>query len=242
MLIKEIEPINEPAVNLLQQDSKVDIIDKIIELPLRKACKVFREKGIETVMSSANKNNVLRDGEKRIEKEDVYGSFDKLFENHLFLEAGKGYAWIMLNFNTLSDENKELLFELEERIGKDGEKVGEKAIWFVHPTEMDGNIEFSLRIGKYDYDFLRTILSEEEIPRNIEVEEKLIEFEKRHIVLLYPWTDSSTEAVFLRMPVDEHTTAEEVEEYFVNFAQCFKTQIKEKELENVQKDENERTK
>lgn len=122
MLIKEIEPINEPAVNLLEQDSKVDIIDKIIELPLRKACKVFREKGIETVMSSANKNNVLRDGEKRIEKEDVYGSFDKLFENYLFLEAGKGYAWIMLNFNTLSDENKDLLFELEERIGKDGEK------------------------------------------------------------------------------------------------------------------------
>lgn len=107
---------------------------------------------------------------------------------------------------------------------------------------MDGNIEFSLRVGKYDYDFLRTIFSEEEIPRNIEVEEKLIEFEKRHIVLLYPWTDSSTEVVFLRMPVDEHTTVEEVEEYFVNFAPCFKTQIKEKELENPPKDENERTK
>ena len=138
----------------------------------------------------------------------------------------------MLNFNTLSDENKDLLFKLEERKGKNGEKIGEKVIWFVHPAEMSGNIEFSLRIGKYDYDFLRTILNEEDIPQNVEVDKKLIEFEKRHIVLLYPWTDSSTEAVFLRMPVNEQTTVEEVEEYFVNFARCFKNQMIDKKIED----------
>lgn len=57
MLIKEIEPINKPGVNLLQQDNTSNIIDELIELPLRKACKIFKQKGIETVMSSANKNN-----------------------------------------------------------------------------------------------------------------------------------------------------------------------------------------
>jgi len=62
------------------------------------------------------------------------------------------------------------------------------------------------------------------------VDEKLIEFEKRHIVLLYPWIDSSTEAVFLRMPINEQTTVEEVEQYFVNFAECFKNQIYNKKL------------
>lgn len=229
MLINEVEPINEAAINLLQ-DNANDIIDERIELPLRKACKIFKQKGIETVMSSANKNNVLKPGEQAIEKEDVYGSVEKLFENHFFLEAGKGYAWIMLNFNTLSDENKDLLFELETRKGKNGEKIGEKLIWFVHPTEMTGNIEFSLRSGKYDSDYLRLCLPEKEIPKNIVVDNKLIEFEKRHIVLLYPWTDSSTEAVFLRMPINEQTTIEEVEQYFVDFAECFKNQIHDKNL------------
>lgn len=233
MLIKEIEPINKVGVNLLKSDNEIDVIDQIIELPLRKACKIFRNKGIETVMSSANKNNVLKPGEKSIEKEDVYGNIEKLFETHTFLEAGKGYAWIMLNFDTLSDENKDLLFELEERKGKNGEKIGEKIIWFVHPTEMNGNIEFSLRIGKYDYDFLRTVLNEENIPKKVEVDKKLIEFEKRHIVLLYPWLDSSTEAVFLRMPINEKTTVEEVQEYFSKFAECFKAQKIEKKLEDI---------
>ena len=68
MLINQIEPINEAAINLLEDDT-TNIIDKIIELPLRKACKIFKEKGIETVMSSANKNNVLKSGEKTIEKD-----------------------------------------------------------------------------------------------------------------------------------------------------------------------------
>lgn len=43
----------------------------MIELPLRQACVIFKEKGIETVMSSANKNNVLSRNKKRVEREDV---------------------------------------------------------------------------------------------------------------------------------------------------------------------------
>ena len=37
----------------------------------------------------------------------------------------------MISFESLSDENKDLLFELEKRKGANGENIGEKAIWFV---------------------------------------------------------------------------------------------------------------
>ena len=120
---------------------------------------------------------------------------------------------------------------MEKRVSSNGDKIGEKLIWFVHPSEMGNNIEYSLRTGKYSYDDLRMFLEEKDIPKNIEVDKMLIEFDKRHIVLLYPWTDSSTEAVFLRMPLNEQTTVEEVEKFFVRFALCFKDQIKENKNE-----------
>ena len=221
MLIRDIEPIGKPNMNLLETDEN-DIIDEIIELPLRNACRIFREKGIETVMSSANRNNLLKEGEKPIEKEDVYAGYFKILETHTFYEAGKGYAWIMVNFDTLSNENKDLMFELED-------KIGGKLVWFAHPNEMTGNIEFSLKTGRYDYEFLRKCMGEDTIPKGLEVDERLIEFEKRHIVLLYPWMDSSTEAVFLRMPITEHTTVDEVSDYFSNLARCFKNQNNIKE-------------
>lgn len=180
MLINEIEPIDKVGINLLQKDDAEKIIDEIIELPLRKACKVFRQKGIETLMSSANKNNVLNKGEKPKEKEDVYGNGQQWrYPRPSFEDAGKGYAWIMINFDTLSDENKDWLFSLEER-------NGQKAIWFVHPCEM-GNIEYDLKVGKYDYEFLKQTMPEKEIPKNIQVDPKLVEFKKRHIVLGYNW-------------------------------------------------------
>ena len=221
MFIKDIDAILEPSVNLLD-NSAVDVIDTIVELPLRKACKIFRDKGIETVMSSANKTNIVS-SDRIIEKENIGRN---PFETHMFYDAGKGYAWIMLNFNTLSSENKELLFDLEETIDEKGNAVGEKLVWFVHPFEMQGNIEYGLRIGKFDYDYLRMCLSDDDIPVGIEVDESLIEFEKRHVTLLYPWTDSSSEAVFLRMPINESTSVLEVEEYFVNLAESFHNQKK----------------
>lgn len=230
MLIKEIEPIGEASVCLLDESS--DIIDRIIELPLRDACRIFRDKGIETVMSSANKTNLVDDLEKVIEKEDIGNN---PFETHMFYEAGKGYAWIMLNFETLSDENKNLLFALEQEKDVVGNPIGQRRIWFVHPSEMSGNIEYGLKIGKFNYDYLKMCLPEEEIPYGIEVDDSLIEFEKRHITLLYPWTDSSQCAVFLRMPINSETTVEEVDGYFVEFAKNFYNQKFVDEKKSIKK-------
>lgn len=219
MLIREIEPIGEPTTPLESED----IIDRIIELPLRKACKIFREKGIETVMSSANKNNVLADGIKPTEKDDVYGTFYKLMEGHYFTEAGNGYAWIMLNYNSLSLENKKMLFKLEETKDDKGNNIGEKLVWFVHPFEMTDNIEYGLRSGRFTRDYLKSVLGSEYVPNNIEIDPSLEDFDKRHIVLLYPW-ETTTEAVFLRMPLTKDSTVSEVEEYFVKLASYFKKQ------------------
>lgn len=232
MLVSEVEPIGDIGINLLQEKNPKDIIDKLIELPLRNACKIFLEKGIETVMSSANKNNVLSKGEKTKEKEDVYGR-ECLYPSPTFEDAGKGYSWIMINFDSLSDSNKDLLFSIEGRTGKDGQKVGEKIIWFVHPRTI-GNLDYKIKTGRYSYEYLRTIFEEEEIPQNIEVDERLAEFEKRHVVLRYN-NRYPKNTVIIRMPINEETTVDEVDKYFTNFAKNFKSQ---QELEQKKKDAN----
>ncbi len=71
--ISEICAIREYGINLMKRKGADEIIDQIVEEPLRKACKELRRKGIETVMSSANRDNLLKDEEKALEKEDVNG-------------------------------------------------------------------------------------------------------------------------------------------------------------------------
>lgn len=125
MLITEIEPITEVGTSLLGEENLEETIARIIELPLQKACKIFAQKGIETVMSSANKNNVLPKGELPLEREDIrIRNMQIDGELPTFEDAGKGYAWIMLNFDTLSDENKDWLFEVEARKGHNDRSIG----------------------------------------------------------------------------------------------------------------------
>lgn len=235
MLIKDIEPIDEVGVNLLKENNPDSVINNIIELPLRKPCEIFRRKGIRTAMSSANKNNVLKDGEKRLEREDIYGQGQQFFlDRPNFQDAGKGYAWIMIDFETLSDENKDYLFALEDRKRRNGENIGQRAVWFVLPCEIE-NIDYNVKIGKYDLDFLRCAgVPENQIPRDLEVDKRLAEFDKRHIVLGYN-DRYPIQSVFLRMPVDEQTTVEEVEDYFSKLAESFKTQEQEKKLEEQER-------
>lgn len=232
MLISEIKPIDKMGTNLLERTDAEEVISEIIELPLRKACLAFRKKGIKTLMSSANKNNVLHQGEEPIEKENLYKTKDgdTIISPVMFDEAGKGYAWIMIDFNSLSDENKDWLFKLEERRDKNNAKIGEKGVWFVQPCEIQ-NLEYGLKVGKYDYEFLKQTVSKTDIPQNVRFDKRLAEFHKRHIVLAYNWAMYSLQTVILRMPVNEQTTVEEVEQYFIQLAESFKEQVKQKEEE-----------
>lgn len=218
MLISEIEPIDKFGCNFLEKNNPDDLINELIELPLREACRIFLKKGIQTVMSSANKNNVLKSGETPKEKADVKGKH-LFWPSPTFEDAGRGYTWIMLNFNTLSDENKDWLFSLEERKGNNGENIGEKAIWFVRSSTYDFH-----KLTKN----MACMFTEKEIIENTEIDERLSIFEKKSFVLSYNDAYPSS-TVFIRMPVNEQTTVEEVEKYFVKFAESFKTQEQEKE-------------
>ncbi len=187
MLIKEIKPIGKVGKNLLQNEKANDIIDKIIELPLRKACKIFKNKNIETNMSSANINNLLKKGKKRIEKEDLKLDNKTHFFGPTFINAGKGYAWIMLNYDKLSDQNKEKIFELQNLLT-------EKRIWLVYSMYYT---KFHTKENEYD--------------------EYKKRFDEKSFRLVYN-NKYPRRAVFLRMPISEETTVEEVEEYFCKMA------------------------
>ena len=117
MLVKDIKPIGKVGKNLLKNKNADEIIETIIEKPLQKACKECKNKNIETVMSSANKNNLVKKNKIRINKREAIERANQ-GKTQTFLTAGKGYAWLMLNYNTLSDENRNILFEMEENLEK----------------------------------------------------------------------------------------------------------------------------
>lgn len=233
MYIRDIEPIGDIGVELLDKENAEEIIDRIIEEPLKKPIKVFYNKGIRTVMSSANKNNIVPKGEKPKNKEDVKSGY-LFLDGSTFEDAGVGYAWIMLDFDILSDKNKEMLFRLEERKDEKGNKVGEEAIWFVHPTIM-GNIDYQMKTGRFNYDLLGPSAKDEKPIEIVKVDPQYVKFEDKAIILPYN-NRYPANTVILRMPVNENTKVEEVEEYFCKIAELLKSQ-RIKEVENNIEDE-----
>lgn len=192
MLVKDVKRIGKVGRNLIKDKNAEEKIDIIIEKPLQKACKTCRIKNIETVMSSANCKNVLKENEKRINKKDVLEKAKtKLLQN--FSVAGKGYAWLMINYNTLSDENRQVLFDLEE-------KYGEDCIWFVKSSYN----EFKNAIRKF---FRLKPLVET-------FDDKFADqFKQKQLLIMYN-NRYPRRSVFIRMPIDDTTTVEEVEAYY----------------------------
>ena len=235
MYIKDIEPIADIGLELLDKENAEEIIDKIIEEPLKEPIKAFYKKGIRTVMSSANRKNLVPKGEKTKKKEDVSGSGQFLFlDAPTFEDAGVGYAWIMLDFDTLSNENKEIILRLEEKEDQKGNKVGGEAIWFVHPTIM-GNIDYQMKTGRFNYDLLGPTAKDEKPIEIVKVDPQYVKFEDKSIILAYN-NRYPTNTVILRMPVNEETKVKEVEEYFCKIAELLKSQ-RTKEVENNREDE-----
>lgn len=192
MLIKDVKSIGRVGRNLLKDKTADEKIDIIIEKPLQKACKICMEKNIETVMSSANCKNILKPNESRINKKDVLEKAKtKLLQN--FNVAGKGYAWLMINYNNLSDENRKILFELED-------KYGEDCIWFVKSSynEFKNTIRKVFRLKPLEETF----------------HDKYAElFEEKQLLIMYN-NRYPRRSVFIRMLIDEMTTIKEVEAYY----------------------------
>lgn len=192
MLVSEVKRIGKVGKNLLENKNADEIIELIIEKPLQKACKQCKEKNIETVMSSANKKNILKENQKRVKRKNYLERAQK-HKLQNFLQAGKGYAWLMINYNTLSDENREIIFSLEKELGED-------AIWFVKSSY----VETMNAIRKP----LKLKLMEEKF------EDKYAKkFQERQLLVMYN-NKYPRRNVFIRMPIDEKTKVEEVETYF----------------------------
>ena len=192
MLVSEIKPIGKVGKNLLENKNAGEIIKLIIEKPMQKACIACKNKNIETTMSSANRKNIMKKGKKRVSKTDVVELMNQN-KTQTFLQAGKGYAWVMINYNTLSDENRKILFDLEENLGED-------IIWFVKSCY----VEFMNKLRK---------------PLNLKplvesFDDKYADkFKEKQLILMYN-NKYPRRSVFIRMPIDENTTASEVETYF----------------------------
>jgi len=192
MLVTEVKPIGKFGRNLLKNKNSNKIIENIIEKPLQKACRDCMIKNIETVMSSANKKNVMTKNKQKVNKKDLLEKI-KYHKLQNFEQAGKGYSWLMINYNTLSDENREILFALEKELGED-------AIWFVKENYTDtmNPIRKRLKLKPIIQKFNDKFASE---------------FKKRQILLVYK-NKYPTRNVFIRMPIDENTKVEDVEIYF----------------------------
>ncbi len=188
MLVKDIKPIGKVGKNLLKNQNAEEIIKKIIEEPLKKACIECYNKNIETIMSSANKKNIVT---KKITKKDVLNN-NKM---QTFEEAGKGYAWIMLNYNTLSDINRQTLFSLEQELGED-------TIWFVKSNY----IEFVNSIRKH--------LKFKELSEPFD-DKYADTFKEKQLKLMYN-NKYPRRVVIIRMAIDETTKTKDVEDYFHN--------------------------
>lgn len=96
----EIKPIWEDYVPVLREDD----LDEIIELPLLNACKELYRKNIITIMSSCNMFNIKG-----------FDSYTQDVEMNQHLKKtyaiGEKHAWIMLDYDSLSEENKKIMAE-----------------------------------------------------------------------------------------------------------------------------------
>ena len=114
-----------------------------------------------------------------------------------FEDAGKGYAWIMINYDNLSDKNKKILFSLEQTKDSKGHNIGEKVVWFVESFGLMKNSNEKKSLTK--------------------------KFNERSFILRYN-NRYPGRVVFLRMPINKETTIMEVEEYFGKLVQRLKQQ------------------
>ena len=203
MLVSEVKPITKARKDLLKDKNPQEIIEIIIEKPLQKACKECREKNIETLMSSANKNNIAKNNKKIVNKADVIKK-SKEHKLQTFFRAGKGYAWLMLDFKTLSNENKEIIFSLEK-------ELGEEKIWFVE--------SFNVHVRNTVRRFFKLNLIEEDIGDKFDVL-----YKEKRLLLMISGAIYPRRSVFIRMPLNKATTSEEVEEYFSNIISKLKKQ------------------
>lgn len=223
MKVLEVERIDGDSVII----NSADDLYKLIELPLLESCKIFKELGVRTVMSSCNKHDVLN---KDIPRRKNVTFKDGINRDWSF---SNGYAWILLDFKSMSSENQENLlslcdennFSLVEKLPENGKKA------FLDLCKLNSVVPSNKELIEF-VTIPRTGRSvpEELIARYEEFENTnprpndplYVEFyKKKHTLFLFPYI---THGVLLRYPLNNETTVEEVNNYFVELANTFSNQ------------------
>ena len=106
----EIKDIKRDKSNYKTIKSENDI-DEIIEAPLREPIKEFNRKNIITIMSSANEINVKWLDEDGNDMYQTKRDFDAVKFSY-----GNGFAYIILDYDSLSDENKAIMNKLYDEL------------------------------------------------------------------------------------------------------------------------------
>jgi hypothetical protein len=104
--ISQVEPIEEPGVEIKNSRD----LEKVVEYPLLEACQILRDKGINTVFSSANKKDIQM-----------------------------GYCHIAIEFDSLSPKNKEVAAEIGEHGNLHG-SVNRGGIYLKIPLNQDSTV------------------------------------------------------------------------------------------------------
>ena len=223
----KIKDIKRDKSNYKTIKSESDI-DEIIELPLRKPMKELYRKNIITVMSSANEINAKwldEDGNNMYESKK---DFDAVKFSY-----GDGFAYMILDYDSLSEENKAIMAKLYDELNPDETKPtyekpmtadqsykgNKKVIYAIH------QIEKPFHAWEIDSEETYKLLTDE--PKDINEKDF---WRRSDFVYTTPYTERS---IIIRYPVTEETEVEEIEEYFSGICSKLKEQERRITIEEV---------
>ena len=196
--------------SILDDDSMYELY---IEYPVREACRIFNEKGIKTIMSSANRNDAI---EK--DKPEKSGKHLYIGQNQHY-SIGNGYAWIMIDYKELSTDNREMVNSLNSGdIGIDLTKEANQR--FINNCGVNQIDPVQSELVK----FYRVVDEKIHLIHSSVTEDDY--FSQHTNVLIQrnslSYHGSDFKAVVFRYPVDEKTSTDEIANYFNNIANMFK--------------------
>lgn len=205
-----------------EYDVNEEVLCKFIEKPVRKVCTDLTNYGVKTLMSSCNKKNIYNP----LVKDDEFlfiGHYDT--KDKEAWKIGNGYAWIMIDWDSLNDENRAYFINLHDqevpcnlndtelnRLRRISDGRGSNIVKFYEYQKVDEFLN-SIIEGLNDsrkYQLLTTISH-----KSIGVDKN---YDSRSSVL-YGCNSlnnhgSRFRTLVLRYPVDENTKISEVENYF----------------------------
>lgn len=217
VLVKDIDVIALDG----EYDVNDEVLCKFIEKPVRKACISLTNNGIKTLMSSCNKKNFYNP-DLKVEEQLYIGYYD---QSKNAWPIGNGYAWIMIDWEELNDDNKAYLLCLHD--GIKSINLNEKEQLRLNNIS-DGKQSNLIKLYEYRRvdEFISALLESMSIKEKqrllLTINGKTLNEDDNYDArseVLYGCNSlnnhgSHYRTVLIRYPIDEETTIKEVEDYY----------------------------